>query len=560
MFKAWERQPRQRLSKQGRVTSPRQSLFGWTGRTSPMLRFTLPATAKNRDCLGEASLPWSRPAASLPVLLLFALTMLVCPVLGQDSRKVPISFLPPPMETATYSLGIYDAKSGKLVRRLQEAATESAFTVGLNGLITTWDGKDDAGKAVAPGKYAARGYAVGELKVEGVDILGNDWAADDENLRIKHIEAIALVPADNGVAVLATMADGQPSLMRFSGEGKLLWRKPVSGLSADDQPWLKTYASDISVMPRHPHPDGTVVASVGTFHLEDGTVSDKSVGISEKVMPLPDLSLREGFRPVAPPSADISTTLADPNLSIRSGIGASKPGPEKKTFAPIVRSEAQRSRGKGDTDWTAAGLAGLVQTARDGTVLRRLDVTTGEPLPEAVSASTSQDRLYLLEEKNGWQRVRGLSWVETKEEDGKQISTWQTFFERNLRPDDPIWGQEEPTAFVQIGLVENPLDPGKPQRVKLSADFDDKGSYLTTADGLRLRRISERANLKAVRLRAANLKAPHGLSLFQNDGAAWDEFSIEGAKNMMAFDAGEFEMTVDGEKTHTEKAAEPPDL
>ena len=29
---------------------------------------------------------------------------------------------------------------------------------------------------------------------------------------------------------------------------------------------------------------------------------------------------------------------------------------------------------------------------------------------------------------------------------------------------------------------------------------------------------------------------------------------------MMAFDAGEFDMTADGEKTHTEKAAEPPDL
>ena len=48
--------------------------------------------------------------------------------------------------------------------------------------------------------------------------------------------------------------------------------------------------------------------------------------------------------------------------------------------------------------------------------------------------------------------------------------------------------------------------------------------------------------------------------LFQNDGAAWDEFSIEGVKNMMAFDAGEIDMTADGEKTHPEKAAEPPDL
>ena len=29
---------------------------------------------------------------------------------------------------------------------------------------------------------------------------------------------------------------------------------------------------------------------------------------------------------------------------------------------------------------------------------------------------------------------------------------------------------------------------------------------------------------------------------------------------MMEFDAGEIDMTADGEKTHPEKAAEPPDL
>ena len=53
-----------------------------------------------------------------------------------------------------------------------------------------------------PGKYTARGYAVGALKVEGVDILGNDWAVDDENLRVLQVEAIALVPEDEGVAAI----------------------------------------------------------------------------------------------------------------------------------------------------------------------------------------------------------------------------------------------------------------------------------------------------------------------------------------------------------------------
>ena len=77
-----------------------------------------------------------------------------------------ITFLPPPME-GTLSLGIYD-KKGKLVRVLAREATEKDFVVGLNGLITFWDGKDDTGKPMSPGLYSARGYSVGAVvKLEG---------------------------------------------------------------------------------------------------------------------------------------------------------------------------------------------------------------------------------------------------------------------------------------------------------------------------------------------------------------------------------------------------------
>ncbi|MFM7918639.1 MAG: hypothetical protein ACKPJJ_00365, partial [Planctomycetaceae bacterium] len=45
----------------------------------------------------------------------------------------------------TISLGIYN-KSGTLVRTLFKEASDKDFTVGLNGFITQWDGKDDAGQ------------------------------------------------------------------------------------------------------------------------------------------------------------------------------------------------------------------------------------------------------------------------------------------------------------------------------------------------------------------------------------------------------------------------------
>ena len=98
---------------------------------------------------------------------------------------VRITFLPPPME-GTLSLGIYDA-AGKLVRVLARDATEKDFTIGLNGLITTWDGRDDGGRALAKGTYSARGFAVGALDVEGVAMHCNDWVNDDESLRVRRV-------------------------------------------------------------------------------------------------------------------------------------------------------------------------------------------------------------------------------------------------------------------------------------------------------------------------------------------------------------------------------------
>jgi len=65
----------------------------------------------------------------------------------------------------TISLGIWDSND-KLVRVLQCEAKIDKFTVEENSLSTTWDGKSDLGGDLPAGKYRARGYLVGKLKVE----------------------------------------------------------------------------------------------------------------------------------------------------------------------------------------------------------------------------------------------------------------------------------------------------------------------------------------------------------------------------------------------------------
>ena len=79
-------------------------------------------------------------------------------------RNVPLRFVPPPME-GTISLGIWDSND-KLVRVLHRESKIDNFTIDENALKTTWDGKSDAGEDLPAGKYRARGYLIGKLKIE----------------------------------------------------------------------------------------------------------------------------------------------------------------------------------------------------------------------------------------------------------------------------------------------------------------------------------------------------------------------------------------------------------
>ncbi|MEI9897674.1 MAG: hypothetical protein WDN28_28395 [Chthoniobacter sp.] len=158
-------------------------------------------------------------AALLPLLI--TAFLLSASFLRAQTEEAPppqrsgmrITFLPPPME-GTLSLGIYD-KKGKLLRTMAREATEKDFTVGLNGLITFWDGKDDSGKVMPPGIYAARGYSVGAIDVDGIALHGNDWITDDDAPRPARV--VDLRPAaDDKVDVILRTLDGKETTRTLS--------------------------------------------------------------------------------------------------------------------------------------------------------------------------------------------------------------------------------------------------------------------------------------------------------------------------------------------------------
>ncbi len=149
--------------------------------------------------------------------LLAMLSALAFPAFAQEGA--PIIFLPPPMDGGgTISLGIFNG-AGKLVRTLHREAAVDDFKQAENGLVTRWDGRDDAGQQLPNGKYAVRGWMSGNLGVEGVAFHGNDWIKE-ESPRFTRVTALKGVGRDDVQVTLRT-ADGKEETLgwKLSREG-----------------------------------------------------------------------------------------------------------------------------------------------------------------------------------------------------------------------------------------------------------------------------------------------------------------------------------------------------
>ncbi len=81
----------------------------------------------------------------------------------------------------TISLGIYD-QPGKLVRVLHQNAQLNDFTIGPDALVTRWDGKDDGDQDLPSGRYHARGYVIGPLKLEDLGATSPPSTESDPNV------------------------------------------------------------------------------------------------------------------------------------------------------------------------------------------------------------------------------------------------------------------------------------------------------------------------------------------------------------------------------------------
>jgi len=145
---------------------------------------------------------------------------------ASPARNVRISFVPPPLE-GRISLGIYDSK-GKLLRVLHHEADLNEFKIGADALVTQWDGKNDNGEDLPAGKYHARGYLVGPLKVEELSQVAGSPPENNSNASIKvNLMANPLANDKRALVELAAGFDNNGSYLK-TNDGLRLFTISVS--------------------------------------------------------------------------------------------------------------------------------------------------------------------------------------------------------------------------------------------------------------------------------------------------------------------------------------------
>ena len=457
-------------------------------------------------------------------------------------------------------MGIYDA-GGKLVRTLHREAQASDFVIDIDGLVTKWDGKDDAGRPVEPGKYRARGYLVGEFDFEGQAFHCNDWIVDESSPRIRRVVNLRALPGDELVLLVQT-GDKKLSLLRCDAKGSVLWNHPLP--EDFDGRFLAVNGSFAFVA------SGTQIAQ---FDLKNGTGSfwePKFAALSalaaddHSMLVADDAKIQRykvedrshsGDYPADKPAEALAiqnekiVAISDGKILVREGenwrnldLGATENAqeicfnPEGCLWLIVSDGPAREVR----------------EYSPGGEFRRRLAIKTAEPAPQKVSASTAGDQIFLLEQNAQMQRLRALTLVGTEAPKGGNASTskWRVGFSKSIWFSDDlkaVAGQLRtasghdfaPQEKAAIKLRANPLTQKQSASAEVSVGMDAAGSYLKLADGLPLRGIAETRNLRAV----AMMPEPGGqsLTIFQSDGAVVEEFKAGRLENMMAFDCGEFD-------------------
>jgi hypothetical protein len=133
--------------------------------------------------------------------------------------------------------------------------------------------------------------------------------------------------------------------------------------------------------------------------------------------------------------------------------------------------------------------------------------------------------------------------------DGTTVSEWEVFLSKSIASQKDfatasarVSRVKAPAAEenIRVALMPNELLQVAPNAVQVEVAVDEKGSFLRTTDGLPLRRVTTTPHLQWAALVG---ESDGSITLFQSDGAVVEEFRLRQLRQMMAFDAGDYEWT-----------------
>ena len=109
------------------------------------------------------------------------------------------------------------------MRVLQREADLNEFKIGADALVTQWDGKNDNGEDLPVGKYHARGYLVGSLKVEDVGQTAASPPETNSNASVKvKLMPNPLANDNRAIVELALGTDSNGSYLKTNDDLPLL--------------------------------------------------------------------------------------------------------------------------------------------------------------------------------------------------------------------------------------------------------------------------------------------------------------------------------------------------
>lgn len=477
------------------------------------------------------------------------------------ARAADIVFAVP--DDGRITLGVFDG-TGRLVRTLHRLSPQEDFRIGLNGLITGWDGKNDAGDAMPSGHYHVRGYLVGDgVRVVGEAFLFNDFAADDGFPGISRLMDFSLL--ENGdLLLLAAPPSGPPVLARVSEENGFLWTAEIQPAAVGPAPLLATNSAfsfllDTEKISVHSLGTGREVFSAPPSAGAAAAAANNSELFMSSPGGLTAIALAsqpEDGAAAAWNSGDIAReietpsafTSLDADASVVVGASADgvwiRKGTDAFTKLALPVAIGSISLGTPGTLWFVGeenGVPFVGQSSFEGEILRALRPTTDAPKPEKIRASRTAEKFAVLESLPGLRRLRVMARSEAGE--------WTIEWERTVRESANfgfVDGQPAADATgavqakdVRFRLKENPLT-GQKDFLSIRAVADRSGSRLVSPDGLPLVEVSSRPHLRRAEIHRGD--SADSIRLLQGDGCFAEEFSVTGLNGILALDAGDVEL------------------